>query len=430
MLFALRINVLAKGYSGITVETLEMSIKAFNNSCLPVVPEKGTVGASGDLAPLSHIVLGLLGEGQMWSPKTGYTDASVVLKEYGLEPIKLKPKEGLALINGTQFITALGAEAVERSAKLVLQADVIAALTLEVLKGNHNAFDAGIHESRPHSGQKEVAKRMRSLLNIKCPSHLHEAFETGRKVQDAYTLRCIPQVHGVVVDCVSFAKNTITTEMNSATDNPMVFQDRNILLSGGNFHGGYPAKALDILAIGIQDLANMSERRIERLVNNSLSEGLPAFLVAEQGLNSGFMIAHCTASALTSENKVLCHPSSVDTLSTSAATEDHVSMGGWSARKCLEVISNVEYVLAIELLANCQALEFFHTVGLKTTEPLEAVYNLVRSHVEPWTKDRYMAPDIEMAIKLIQNNEIWARVVDFIEKYNLENDVGSISVLL
>ena len=174
----------------------------------------------------------------------------------------------------------------------------------------------------------------------------------------------------------------------------------------------------------------MSERRIERLVNNSLSEGLPAFLVAEQGLNSGFMIAHCTASALTSENKVLCHPSSVDTLSTSAATEDHVSMGGWSARKCLEVISNVEYVLAIELLANCQALEFFHTVGLKTTEPLEAVYNLVRSHVEPWTKDRYMAPDIEMAIKLIQNNEIWARVVDFIEKYNLENDVGSISVLL
>ncbi len=317
MLFALRINVLAKGYSGITVDTLQSAILAFNNSCLPVVPEKGTVGASGDLAPLSHIALGLLGEGQMWSPRTGLTDASSVLKEYGLQPIRLKPKEGLALINGTQFIAALGAEAIERSIKLVLQADVIAALSLEVLKGNHNAFDQDIHEARPHNGQKEVARRLRSLLSINFPSQLHDAFEHGRKVQDAYTLRCIPQVHGCVVDCINFAKNIITTEMNSATDNPMVFRERNLLLSGGNFHGEYPAKALDILAIGIQDLANMSERRIERLVNNSLNEGLPAFLVAEQGLNSGFMIAHCTAAALTSENKVLCHPSSVDTLSTS-----------------------------------------------------------------------------------------------------------------
>jgi histidine ammonia-lyase len=188
---------------------------------------------------------------------------------------------------------------------------------MKVLKGNHLAFDKDIHEARPHNGQGEVAKRIRSLLCVHQPSNLHEAFEVGRKVQDAYTLRCVPQVHGTVIDTINFAKNIINIEMNSATDNPMVLQERNMLVSGGNFHGNYPAKALDILAIGIQDLANMSERRIERLVNNSLNEGLPAFLVAEQGLNSGFMIAHCTAAALTSENKVLCHPSSIDTLSTS-----------------------------------------------------------------------------------------------------------------
>lgn len=317
MLMALRINVLAKGFSGISEETLRSVIKAFNSSCLPMVPEKGTVGASGDLAPLSHIVLGLLGEGRMWSPKTGEADAAYVLEENGLEPIRLKPKEGLALINGTQFITALGAEAVERASKLALQADCIAALTHEVLKGNYNAFDPDIHAARPHNGQKESSRRIRALINPFQPSSLHNAFEIGRKVQDAYTLRCIPQVHGSVVDCIKFSKNIIDIEMNSATDNPMVFHDRKVLLSGGNFHGEYPAKALDILAIGVQDLANISERRIERMLNNSTNEGLPAFLVTEEGLNSGFMIAHCTAAALTSENKVLCHPSSIDTLSTS-----------------------------------------------------------------------------------------------------------------
>ncbi|KAG2459778.1 HUTH lyase, partial [Polypterus senegalus] len=276
MLLALRINALAKGYSGISPDTLHQIIEAYN--------EKGTVGASGDLAPLSHLALGLMGEGMMWSPKCGWADAKHVnIKVFGL-----------ALINGTQLITSLGSEAVERAKAIARQADIIAALTLEVLKGSANAFDKESHRN--------------------C-----------NKVQDAYTLRCCPQ-------------------------------------------------ALDYLAIGVHELASISERRIERLCNPSLSE-LPAFLVSEGGLNCGFMVAHCTAAALVSENKVLCHPSSVDSLSTSAATEDHVSMGGWAARKALKVVKHVEQ----ELLAACQALEFLRP--LKTTEPLERVYDLVRSVV-------------------------------------------------
>lgn len=206
--------------------------------------------------------------------------------------------------------------------------------------------------------------------------------------------------------------------MNSATDNPMVLRNRNILISGGNFHGEYPAKALDYLAIGVHELANISERRIERLVNCAYNEGLPSFLVQEGGINSGFMIAHCTAAALTSENKVLCHPSSSDTISTSGGTEDHVSMGGWSARKALKVIGNIENILAIELLAGCQALEFFHANGFKTTEPLEALFTVVRKYIQPWKKDRYMSPDIEMAASLIHTNKIWNTVKPFILDYN------------
>ncbi|XP_070110607.1 histidine ammonia-lyase isoform X2 [Equus przewalskii] len=342
MLLALRINVLAKGYSGISLETLKQVIEVFNASCLPYVPEKGTVGASGDLAPLSHLALGLIGEGKMWSPKSGWADAKYVLEAHGLKPVVLKPKEGLALINGTQMITSLGCEAVERASAIARQADIVAALTLEVLKGTTKAFDTDIHAVRPHPGQIEVAFRFRSLLDSDHhPSEIAESHRFCDRVQDAYTLRCCPQIHGVVNDTIAFVKNIITTEINSATDNPMVFANRGETISGGNFHGEYPAKALDYLAIGVHELAAISERRIERLCNPSLSE-LPAFLVAEGGLNSGFMIAHCTAAALVSENKALCHPSSVDSLSTSAATEDHVSMGGWAARKALRVIEHVE----------------------------------------------------------------------------------------
>jgi histidine ammonia-lyase len=315
MLLALRINVLAKGYSGISVETLKRVIKAFNKSCLSLVPEKGTVGASGDLAPLSHIALGLMGEGKMWSPKTGIAEAKHVLEENDVEPICLKAKEGLALINGTQFIAALGAECVERAIKLVLQADVISALTIEVLRGNLRHFDADIHSARPHIGQNEVANRLRSILHSeKYPSNIFIESAMHRKVQDPYTFRCIPQVHGCVVDTIRFVKNTMEIELNSATDNPMVLQERDELISGGNFHGQYPSKILDYLAIGIQDLANISERRIDRLMQDNKHIGLPTFLADKEGLNSGFMIAHCTAAALASENKTLCHPSSVDSM--------------------------------------------------------------------------------------------------------------------
>uniref|UniRef100_A0A6I8STG5 Histidine ammonia-lyase n=1 Tax=Xenopus tropicalis TaxID=8364 RepID=A0A6I8STG5_XENTR len=419
MLFALRINVLAKGYSGISLETLQQAIDAFNASCLPYVPEKGTVGASGDLAPLSHLALGLIGEGKMWSPKSGWADAKYVLKAHKLKPVSLKPKEGLALINGTQLITSLGCEAVERANAIAKQADIVAALTLEVLKGTVKAFDADIHRIRPHPGQEEVAFRFRSLLDSDHhPSEIAESHRFCNKVQDPYTLRCCPQVHGVVNDTIAFVKNIIMTEVNSATDNPMVFSERGETISGGNFHGEYPAKALDYLAIGVHELAAISERRIERLCNPSLSE-LPAFLVTEGGLNSGFMIAHCTAAALVSENKALCHPSSVDSLSTSAATEDHVSMGGWAARKALKVIEHVEHVLAIELLAACQGIEFLRP--LRTTTPLEKVYDLVRSVVRPWMKDRFMAPDIEAVHRLLVDLKIWNVAEPYIEKYRMEH---------
>ncbi|XP_077452493.1 histidine ammonia-lyase isoform X2 [Stigmatopora argus] len=418
MLLALRINVLAKGHSGISLETLHAMIQAFNASCLSFVPEKGTVGASGDLAPLSHLALGLMGEGKMWSPKSGWADAKYVLEAHGLKPISLKPKEGLALINGTQMITSLGAEAVERAQAIARQADIIAALTLEVLKGTTKAFDSDIHSLRPHPGQIEVAQRFRSLLDSDHhPSQIAESHRFCDRVQDAYTMRCCPQVHGIANDTIQFVLNIINTEINSATDNPMVFAERGETISGGNFHGEYPAKALDFLAIAVHELASISERRIERLCNPSLSE-LPAFLVNDGGLNSGFMIAHCTAAALVSENKVLCHPSSVDSLSTSAATEDHVSMGGWAARKALRVVEHVEQVLAIELLAACQGIEFLRP--LRTTTPLEKVYDLVRSVVKPWIKDRFMSPDIEAVHRLLLDQKVWTVAKPYIDKYQTE----------
>ena len=256
MLLALRINILAKGYSGISLKVLQQIIAAFNCSCLPWVPEQGTVGASGDLAPLSHLALGMMGEGKMWSPKTGWTDAKYCLESNGLEPIKLGAKEGLALINGTQLITALGAEAVARSELIAKQADVVAALSLEVLKGTSRAFDSDIHNLRPHPGQINVAQRLRSLCHSEAyPSAIAESHRFCDRVQDAYTLRCCPQVHGIVHDTIEFVEKIITTEMNSATDNPIVLPERGEIISAGNFHGEYPAKALDYLAIGVHELA-------------------------------------------------------------------------------------------------------------------------------------------------------------------------------
>ncbi|RHY28614.1 hypothetical protein DYB32_005827 [Aphanomyces invadans] len=473
MLLALRINVLSKGHSGISVDTLQQLVAAFNADCLSIVPEKGTVGASGDLAPLAHLALGMMGEGKMYDTRDNnkIKDACEVLASRGLRPVHLKAKEGLAMINGTQLITSIGCEAVVRAQNVAECADIAVALTLEVLKGTVNAFHPRIHEVRPHRGQQLVAKRIRTLLQADKPSDLFRSHNYEGKVQDAYTLRCAPQVHGVVNDTIEFVRNILTVEMNSATDNPMVFvgsadvttdftpiktdQEEQaapqpetlteaqaeiarlkallaekesahpsmkrtsdtfyrggggFIISGGNFHGEYPAKALDFLAIGVHELASISERRIERLVNPHLS-GMPAFLVAEGGLHSGFMIAHCTSAALVSENKVLCHPSSVDSLSTSGSKEDHVSMGGWAARKALTVVSHVELVIAIELMCACQALEFQRPH--KTTDALEAVYKLVRTRVAPLDKDRYIAPDIDAIVDLVRSGAI----VDAVRPY-------------
>ncbi|CAF3886757.1 unnamed protein product [Rotaria magnacalcarata] len=415
MMFALRINILAKGYSGISEETLRKIIAAFNKSCIPEIPSQGTVGASGDLAPLSHLAAGLMGVGRMWSPKTGWGNASDVLEQNELGLIEYKAKEGLTMINGTQFITALGAEAVERAMSIARQADVIAALSTEALRGTVRHLHPKLHASRPHLGQNLVAERLRSLLISEVhPSEISKSHANCGRVQDAYSIRCVPQVHGISWDTIRFVKKIITTEMNSATDNPLVFIDSNEVVSGGNFHGEYPAKSLDYLAIGVHEIGSLSECRMERLVNHGMS-GLPAFLTLEGGLNSGFMIAHCTAAALVSENKVLCHPSSVDSISTSAGQEDHVSMGGWSARKALKVLDNVEILLAIELLMACQAIDLLHP--LTSTPPLQAIHDLVRQSISTWDKDRFMSHDIEKATRIIKSGIVWKTVQPHIQNY-------------
>jgi len=313
------------------------------------------------------------------------------------------------------MIAALGCEALERAYTAAVTADIIAAISLEVLKGTRIAFSEEIHKTRPHKGQLLVARRLRECLNYeKYPSQISKSHENCGKVQDSYTLRCIPQVHGVTFDTMDFVRGILNTEINSATDNPMVFAKLNKILSGGNFHGEYPAMALDFLAIGIHEISNISERRIERMTNPALSE-LPAFLVKDGGLNSGFMMAHVTAAALVSENKTLCHPACIDSIPTSASKEDHVSMGGWAARKVLQVVSNVENVLAIELLSACQGLDLLRP--LKSTAPLEAVYNLVRTKIATWDKDRYMKPDIDASCELIRSGQILDAIKPFFDPH-------------
>ncbi|KAL5479831.1 hypothetical protein EMCRGX_G023420 [Ephydatia muelleri] len=384
-LIALRINVHSKGYSGISLETVQQFVDALNASCLPRIPEKGSVGASGDLAPLAHLTLGLMGIGEMWSPESGWGNAEEILKAHNLTPLKLKSKEGLAAINGTQFITSLTAEALYRAELATKQADVIAALSIEALLGTDNAYDPRIHQQRCHPGQQQSAYVLRTLLK-------HDSEFRGPQLQDAYSLRCIPQVHGVTRDTLTFVHTIIETEMNSATDNPMIFSDDNEIVSGGNFHGEYPGKAADYLAIAVHEIANMSVMRIERLLNGAYSKGLPNFLVgSKEGLNS------------VSENKVLTHPSTVDSISTCGGTEDHVSMGAFAARKALQVAEHVEYVLAIEMIAACQAIDLRHPK--KLSGPLKKVHDLVRTKIMHLEKDRFMGPDIDMAVRLIQEGQ-------------------------
>lgn len=384
----LRANVLAKGTSGVRQQVLDVLLAMLNHGVHPVVPEKGSVGASGDLAPLAHIALAAIGEGDVFY-RGERMDAMDAMKYAEVLPVTLEAKEGLALLNGTQAMCAVGGLAVARLIDLAELADVIGALTVEALHGTATAFDARIHAVRPHAGQTAVALHMRELL---LGSELMAAHRDCDRVQDAYSLRCIPQVHGAVRDTLNFARQTLEIEFNSSTDNPLVFAGTGDVLSGGNFHGAPVALALDHTATAVSTLAGISERRIERLVNPDLSE-LPAFLAKKPGIYSGLMMAQVAAAALCNENMVLAHPASVGSIPTGAAKEDFVSMGMTAALKLRTIAENVANVLAIELLAAVQALEFLRP--LRTSPRLQKVENLARTITPPMQHDQPLAPMIE-----------------------------------
>lgn len=403
LFMACRINALAKGYSGIRPETVDALITLYNKNLLPVIPEQGSVGASGDLAPLAHLALVLLGEGEAWYHGKKISGRQA-LKIARLKPLTLQAKEGLALINGTQLMLALGASVWLQADRLANIADVAGAMTLEALHGCADAFHPAIHRVRPHPGQQQVAAHIRRLI---AGSRL--IGKAGR-VQDAYSLRCMPQVHGAVRDALAYVKEVLERELNAATDNPLVFPHpsslsprerggvRGMILSGGNFHGQPLSLALDMLGIAVAQLAVISERRIERLVNPDLS-GLPPFLAASSGLQSGLMMAQVTAAALTSENKIHAHPASVDSIPTSANQEDMVSMGVTAARKARQIVENTSTVLAIELLSAAQALEFSdHRALGKGTR---TAYQHLRKSIRPLKEDRVLSNDLKTVASLI-----------------------------
>ncbi len=393
-LMAARINCLLKAHSGIRPEPIRLLAECLNRDLVPVVPSQGSVGASGDLAPLAHMALLLVGEGLAWG-LAGPLPGGAALKQAGLTPVVLQAKEGLALINGTQLITALGNLAVARMQRLIPLSDEIAALSLEALRGTRAAFDPRIHAVRPHPGQIAAAGHMREILGE--TSEIAASHQDCHRVQDAYSLRCIPQVHGVTRDALAFAGAILERELNAATDNPMIFTDTQESRSGGNFHGQYPAFACDVLAIAVADLASISERRQERMVNPAYSD-LPAFLTSNGGLESGFMMAHVTSAALVSELKGLAQPACVDTIPTSAGKEDHVSMGPIAARKLLRAVDGLEQVLAIEAR---MALEGVRLVGLAPAKGLEPLRDGLAAVCPPWS-DRAMFEEIRAASAALQ----------------------------
>ena len=396
---ALRIKDLARGHSGVRLETVQHLVALLNRGVCPVIPEKGSVGASGDLAPLAHLSLVLLGLGEAFYQGRRMS-GDQALHKCGLKPLRLESGEGLALVNGTQVMTAIGALAVNDAIRISKMTDIAAAMSLEVLMGSRTEFDKRIHQIRPHPGQAAVAANMERIIKN---SEIITSHKDCSRIQDAYTLRCSPQVHGATKDAVNYCRTVIETEMNSSTNNPLIFSETREFLLGGNFHGQPVALALDFLAMAVSELANISERRIERLVNPKLS-GLPAFLVSDGGLNSGFMIAQYTAAALVSENKVLCHPAGVDSIPTSANKEDHVSMGTISARKCRQIIENTENVNAIELLCAAQALDLF--TNLKPGEGTLEAYRAIRKAIPHLEKDRILAQDIAAMKALIRGTMI------------------------
>ncbi len=403
----LRINALAKGYSGIRLETLERLLFYLNEDILPLIPEKGSLGASGDLAPLAHMALSLIGYGKVLY-KGKILEVKDVLKKYQLKPFdKLLAKEGLSLINGTQVMTSVGAITLYGAIQLSKLADIASCLTMEALYGIKDAMDEKIHTVRGHSGQIETAKNiMRITENSEYLTSQGEI-----RTQDAYSLRCIPQVHGATKDALKYIKEKVEIEMNAATDNPLIF-DEDTVTSGGNFHGQPMAISFDFLKIAISELANISERRIERLVNPHLNEGLPAFLAKKSGVNSGFMITQYTAASLVSENKVLSHPASVDSIPSSASQEDHVSMGTIAARGANDILKNTQYVLAIEFLAASQAIDIREkkALGKGTRRAHEIIRNVV-SYIE---EDTIMSPKIDKIRQIMMDGKLLNEVESMI----------------
>lgn len=423
----LRANALAKGFSGIRPQVVELLLEILNRGIHPIIPCQGSVGASGDLAPLAHLALVLIGAGEA-EVDGQIVRGAVALEKKSLEPVALQAKEGLALTNGTQAMTALGALIVLEAERLAKLSDIAGAMSLEAMLGSSKAFAASIQLTRPHPGQIASAHNLRRLVE---GSTLMESHANCPMVQDAYSLRCMPQVHGASRQAFSHARSVIEVEINSATDNPLVFEDA--VLSGGNFHGQPIAIVMDYVATALAELANISERRTERLVNPALSNGLPTFLTLRGGLNSGMMVAQYTAAALVSENKSLAHPASVDSIPTSANQEDHVSMGTIAARKAYAILINLRKVLAIELLCASQGLDFrtgeytkkdtdpvnfcHDTEGLEPGTGLMTAYHCLRKTIPHLYEDRELHADITAAERLVASGELLAAV---------ENEIGAL----
>ncbi len=400
----LRANALAKGYSGARLETVELLLGILAAGVVPYVPSRGSVGASGDLAPLAHLALPLVGEGEAWVAGERLPGADALARA-GLAPVQLAAKEGLSLINGTQFMAAMASLGSVRARRLARVADIACAMSLEALQGSLTSFMPAIHAARPHQGQVDSAANVRLLLE---GSAILESHRWCDKVQDAYSLRCAPQVHGASRDLLEYIDRTVAIEINAATDNPLVLLEQGEIVSNGNFHGQPVAFALDCLAIAVAELASISERRLERMVNPSLSDGLPPFLTREGGINSGFMILQYVSAALVSENKVLAHPASVDSIPTSAGQEDHVSMGNASGLKALQVLANAERSLAIELLAGAQAVEFL--APLEPGRGVAAARAFVRTLSERLREDRSLSSDIERVAEAVRDGRLLAAV--------------------
>jgi histidine ammonia-lyase len=398
----LRVVALARGYSGIRPSTVQRLVDILNAGIVPVVPEQGSVGASGDLAPLAHLALLLIGEGEAWVGDERLPGGDA-LRRFDIAPVELGAKEGLALINGTQLMTALGALLVADARNLLEVADIAGALSLEAVRGTDRPFDPRVQEVRPHAGQRAVASHLRQLTSGSeiMRSHRHDS----HRVQDPYSLRCMPQVHGAARDAVAYVADVIEVEINSATDNPLIFPDDGSVISCGNFHGEPLAMALDFCSIAMAEIGGIAERRIEVMLDPIFSE-LPPFLTEQGGVDSGYMVAQYTAAALVSENKVLAHPASVDSIPTSANQEDHVSMGVTAGLKARKILRNVENVLAIELLCGAEGIDYRRP--LRTSPALEAVHRVIRSEVPHLVADRVLSPDIARAASMVADGRIVA----------------------